>query len=165
RGGPFEPRRTSKVIVINVRTSQGTTVCSPHPPEECVECGGRGEKGDSLVKGPAGTSTSVVPPHQEPCAGAWQHGPSVPGPGLSIILYEEASQLFRWSAEVHRELIPGLSCVSPSTAPSRESPGHPGRSGGPCGYPRIPGEVHNPAMLHLPSVQVAPLAPHWRSAA
>lgn len=60
---------------------QGTTVCSPHPPEVCVECGGRGEKGDSLVKGPAGTSTSVVPPHQEPCAGAWQHGPSVPGPG------------------------------------------------------------------------------------
>lgn len=66
----------------------------------------------------------------------------------------------RW----HRELIPGLSCVSPSTAPSRVSKGPPWQiywSMWPSQHP--PGGVHNPTMLHLPSVQVAPLAPHWLS--
>lgn len=54
----------------------------------------------------------------------------------------------------------------PARHPAGCQRGHPGRSSGPCGHPSIPRGVcaHNPAMLHLPSVQVAPLAPHWPSA-
>lgn len=68
------------------------------------------------------------------------------------------------SDRCHRELIPSLAGRRPARHPAGCRQGHPGRSDGPCGHPSLPGEVRNPAMLHLPSAQVASLASQWLSA-